>query len=225
MACSQIFASSGMPSGIMVSKATPPAQSSALWHLLQYCLRNAQCSSPPGAAGVAFELCSAVAATGAGAPEGGVALNASEVIPPIPAVRRQRPKKRLRISLVPPVRSGSTPYNNAPLPGRVPATSQSVGSMLQSAPAAPWIGRRRDFLTAALGSAVGLSLAELAPIAAFSAEAADPIVAAPLSGDLTVFGGAGCNVVAARDRDGVLLVDGGLEARSKELLEAVSRAV
>jgi glyoxylase-like metal-dependent hydrolase (beta-lactamase superfamily II) len=89
----------------------------------------------------------------------------------------------------------------------------------------PEMRRRRDFLTAALGSAVGLSLAELAPSAALSAEAAEPIVAAPLSGDLTVFAGAGCNVVAARDRDGVLLVDGGLEARSKELLEAAHRAV
>src|SRR5579872_455880 len=89
----------------------------------------------------------------------------------------------------------------------------------------PDLRRRRDFLAGTLAGAVGLSIAELAPAPALSREPAVPIVATRLDDDLSVFAGAGCNVVAARDRDGVLLVDGGLEARSKELLEAVGKAL
>jgi glyoxylase-like metal-dependent hydrolase (beta-lactamase superfamily II) len=84
---------------------------------------------------------------------------------------------------------------------------------------------RRTFLSKALGATVGLTLAELAPLGAVARETPDPIVGTPLSDHLTVFSGAGCNVVAARDRDGVMLVDGGLEARSKDLIQAVNRAM
>jgi cyclase len=86
--------------------------------------------------------------------------------------------------------------------------------------------RRRDFLLSALGGAVGVSLAQqLASTPAQAREAAEPIVATPLGDDLTVLSGAGCNVVAARDRDGVLLIDGGLESRSQDLLQAVAHAM
>lgn len=50
-----------------------------------------------------------------------------------------------------------------------------------------------------------------------------PLVAQRVSPRLTVISGAGGNVVAARGSDGVVLVDGGFEARSAELLMRVQR--
>jgi len=76
-----------------------------------------------------------------------------------------------------------------------------------------------------LGTTVALTLADFAPRRAAAREPPTPIASNALDEDLIVFSGAGCNVVAARDGDGVLLIDGGLEARSDELLRAVGRAL
>ena len=42
-----------------------------------------------------------------------------------------------------------------------------------------------------------------------------------LGGGLTLFQGAGCNVVAMRGKDGALMIDGGLAANADALLRAV----
>jgi glyoxylase-like metal-dependent hydrolase (beta-lactamase superfamily II) len=52
-------------------------------------------------------------------------------------------------------------------------------------------------------------------------DASQPLTKQRLSPRLAVFSGAGGNVVAARGSEGMALVDGGLESRSRELLEAV----
>jgi len=78
---------------------------------------------------------------------------------------------------------------------------------------------RRQFLKSALGAA-----ALTTPIGkAFAAGAAAPLAARQLTGSITVFSGAGANVVAHRDADGVALVDGGLEEHSQDLLRLVAR--
>ena len=46
----------------------------------------------------------------------------------------------------------------------------------------------------------------------------------PLAGNLVLLSGAGANVVAATGPDGLLLVDGGLEKHSKELLKTALQA-
>ena len=50
-AASQILPFSGTDAGLRVSKATPPAQSSALWHSLQYCLSRPQLVSSEASSG------------------------------------------------------------------------------------------------------------------------------------------------------------------------------
>ena len=67
----------------------------------------------------------------------------------------------------------------------------------------------------------GVGLAQLAIRPAFSRDRAPPIVASRVNDHLVVFSGAGANVVALHGPDGVLLVDGGLEERSAELVKAV----
>jgi len=79
---------------------------------------------------------------------------------------------------------------------------------------------RRDFLKTALGGAAALSLAPFAARASAVHDRA-PITANRLSENLTVFSGAGCNVLAARDGDGLALVDGGLQERSGDLMKAI----
>jgi len=84
---------------------------------------------------------------------------------------------------------------------------------------------RRQFLNSALWSAVGLpvSLATVAgsflPRPATARDSQSPIVATPLAENLFLLSGAGANVVAASGPDGLVLVDGGLEKRSKELVK------
>jgi cyclase len=51
-----------------------------------------------------------------------------------------------------------------------------------------------------------------------------PIVATPLAANLFLLSGAGANVVAASGPDGLVLVDGGLEKHSKELLKTALQA-
>ncbi|HEV7716315.1 MAG TPA: MBL fold metallo-hydrolase, partial [Steroidobacteraceae bacterium] len=63
---------------------------------------------------------------------------------------------------------------------------------------------------------------------AFGREKPTPLAASPLADNLVLITGAGANVVAARSAasapaDGALLVDGGLEDRSAELLKLVAK--
>src|SRR5580704_5080884 len=81
---------------------------------------------------------------------------------------------------------------------------------------------RRQFLNSALWSAVGASA--LLPQLAAAADSQHPIVATPLADKLVLLTGAGANVVAASGPDGLVLVDGGLEKHSKELLKTALQA-
>jgi glyoxylase-like metal-dependent hydrolase (beta-lactamase superfamily II) len=82
---------------------------------------------------------------------------------------------------------------------------------------------RRTFLGAALNcalaSAAAGSLAPWAAAPALAREKATPLAAAKLNDRVSVLSGAGANVVAISGPEGALLVDGGLEARSSELLK------
>ena len=80
---------------------------------------------------------------------------------------------------------------------------------------------RRDFLGILAGSAAGLALPSTVfgrPIEGTSAT----ITATRLSETLTLFSGAGANVVAVLGADEVVLVNGGLRERSAELLKLVA---
>jgi len=84
---------------------------------------------------------------------------------------------------------------------------------------------RRGFLKSVAGGAAAASFGRL-PLAragdAGAPQAAAPsIQASKLTDTLTLFSGAGANVVAARDGDGLALVDGGLAAHSAELLKRI----
>jgi glyoxylase-like metal-dependent hydrolase (beta-lactamase superfamily II) len=78
---------------------------------------------------------------------------------------------------------------------------------------------RRAFLETSLGSATAASLAQWAPLTALARAKAAPLTAAKLADRISVLSGAGANVVAIGGPDGALLVDGGLESRSSELLK------
>lgn len=76
---------------------------------------------------------------------------------------------------------------------------------------------RRGFLKTALGAAAGLSVCRLAPAAATA-----PLTVSSLSDALVLIAGAGANVVALSAPEGLVVVDGGLEARSRELLKMLA---
>ena len=83
---------------------------------------------------------------------------------------------------------------------------------------------RRSFLRAALAGAAGASFA----LRALAGPVRTPITVVPLTDRLAGPGivqitGAGGNVVALTGSDGVLLVDSGVEDRSKDLLRAVEK--
>ena len=78
---------------------------------------------------------------------------------------------------------------------------------------------RRSFLKAAVAGAAGVSLS----LRALARSEPEPIVAVPLSDNIVQITGAGGNVVAVTGPDGVLLVDSGVEERSKDLLKAVRK--
>jgi len=83
-------------------------------------------------------------------------------------------------------------------------------------------------LGAASAARVLAPLSALAPAGAALAAPPATITITPLTpkdqGGLTLFQGAGCNVVALPGPDGALLIDGGLAANSKALLKAVAQA-
>jgi cyclase len=78
---------------------------------------------------------------------------------------------------------------------------------------------RRSFLKAAVAGAAGVSFS----LRALARSEPEPIVAVPLSDNIVQITGAGGNVVAVTGPDGVLLIDSGLEERSKDLLKAVGK--
>jgi glyoxylase-like metal-dependent hydrolase (beta-lactamase superfamily II) len=78
---------------------------------------------------------------------------------------------------------------------------------------------RRDFLDILLGGAAALWL----PSLSFGQTPSSGITATSLGDSLTLFSGAGGNVVVAAGPDSVWLVNGGLDERSAELLDAVGR--
>jgi glyoxylase-like metal-dependent hydrolase (beta-lactamase superfamily II) len=78
---------------------------------------------------------------------------------------------------------------------------------------------RRSFLKAAVAGAAGVSLS----LRALARTEPEPIVVVPLSDNIVQITGAGGNVVAVTGPDGVLLVDSGVEERSKDLLNAVGK--
>jgi glyoxylase-like metal-dependent hydrolase (beta-lactamase superfamily II) len=78
---------------------------------------------------------------------------------------------------------------------------------------------RRSFLKAAVAGAAGVSLS----LRALARSEPEPIVVVPLSDNIVQITGAGGNVVAVTGPDGVLLVDSGVEERSKDLLKAIGK--
>ena len=82
-------------------------------------------------------------------------------------------------------------------------------------------------LGAASAAQVLAPLGALTPVAARAATAAVITVTALTpkeQGGITLFQGAGCNVVALPGPDGALLIDGGLAANSRGLLQSVAQA-
>jgi glyoxylase-like metal-dependent hydrolase (beta-lactamase superfamily II) len=78
---------------------------------------------------------------------------------------------------------------------------------------------RRSFLKAAVVGVAGASLS----LRAFARSEPEPIVVVPLADNVVQITGAGGNVVAVSGSDGVLLIDSGLEERSKDLMKAVEK--
>jgi glyoxylase-like metal-dependent hydrolase (beta-lactamase superfamily II) len=76
---------------------------------------------------------------------------------------------------------------------------------------------RRDFLQVLLGGAAALSL----PSSAFGQRPSGSLGSTPLRDNLVMFSGAGGNVVVIDGPDGLVLVNGGSEDRSGELLRTV----
>jgi glyoxylase-like metal-dependent hydrolase (beta-lactamase superfamily II) len=78
---------------------------------------------------------------------------------------------------------------------------------------------RRGFLKATLGSAAAASLTQFVSLDALARDSKAALTATKLTDKLTVISGAGANVVAMSSPEGALLVDGGIEAQSAELVK------
>ncbi len=81
---------------------------------------------------------------------------------------------------------------------------------------------RRDFLGLLLGGAAGFALPSTAFGQRPAAVAAAPLSAIPISDNLIHVSGAGGNVIAAVGPESVLMVNGGLNEHSRELLAAIA---
>jgi glyoxylase-like metal-dependent hydrolase (beta-lactamase superfamily II) len=81
------------------------------------------------------------------------------------------------------------------------------------------ISHRRAFLKATLGTAAAATVAEFVPLAALARDSKPDLTTTRLNDKLVVVSGAGANVVAMTAPDGALLVDGGVEARSGDLVK------
>ncbi len=78
---------------------------------------------------------------------------------------------------------------------------------------------RRDFLKASAAGIVGAAL----PAVAFSRSRSPRLSATSLGDGIVLIDGAGANVVAARNGDKVVMVDGGLAEHSRHLLKFVEK--
>jgi cyclase len=76
---------------------------------------------------------------------------------------------------------------------------------------------RRAFLKATLGTAAA-TLTQFVPLTALARDSKQELTITRLNDKLVVISGAGANVLAMKSPDGALLVDGGTEARSSELI-------
>ena len=82
------------------------------------------------------------------------------------------------------------------------------------------ISHRRSFLKATLGTAAAATVAQFVPLAALAREGKTAtLTTTRLNEKLVVLSGAGANVVAMPSAEGALLVDGGVEARSSDLVK------
>ncbi len=81
------------------------------------------------------------------------------------------------------------------------------------------ISHRRGFLKATLGTAAAATFTQFVPLAALARDSKPDLRTTRLDDRLVVISGAGANVVAMRAPEGALLVDGGVEARSGDLLK------
>jgi cyclase len=89
---------------------------------------------------------------------------------------------------------------------------------------------RRDFLRLVVGGAAGLSLPAPAfaqrstaadPVAVTPAGPVTPVTAVPLTENLLHFTGAGGNVLVLNAPDGLVMINGGADARSAALFDAI----
>jgi glyoxylase-like metal-dependent hydrolase (beta-lactamase superfamily II) len=85
------------------------------------------------------------------------------------------------------------------------------------------ISHRRGFLKATLGTAAAATIAQVVPLTALARDSKTELTVTPLNDRLFVIRGAGANVVAMKAPEGALLVDGGVEARSGELVKLALR--
>jgi glyoxylase-like metal-dependent hydrolase (beta-lactamase superfamily II) len=81
------------------------------------------------------------------------------------------------------------------------------------------ISHRRGFLKATLGTAAAAALSQFAPRTALARDSRTELTTTRLDDKLIVISGAGANVVAMKSSEGALLVDGGTQARSRELVK------
>ena len=81
------------------------------------------------------------------------------------------------------------------------------------------ISHRRAFLKATLGTAAATTIAQFVPFPALARDSKTELTATALNDKLVVISGAGANVVAMKSPEGALLVDGGVEARSGDLVK------
>src|SRR5215467_12494608 len=79
---------------------------------------------------------------------------------------------------------------------------------------------RRVFLQALAGGAAGISFSYMAP-RAWSQNAGGSIASTKLTDNISLFTGAGSNVVVLTAADGILMVDGGSPGQSADLLKTV----
>ena len=79
---------------------------------------------------------------------------------------------------------------------------------------------RRDFLRLLAASSAGAAL----PALAWAQTAPAAIASTTLGDGILLFTGSGCNVLVVIAPDGLVMIDGGLEANSAALLEAVGRS-
>ena len=79
------------------------------------------------------------------------------------------------------------------------------------------ISNRRGFLKATLGTAAAATITQFVPLAVLARDS--ELTTTRLNDKLVVISGAGANVVAMASPEGALLVDGGVEARSGDLVK------